>query len=119
MTESEKEALVGKLVLEYSELEKKIAMLRAEASRRAGPFANFGRLLSTNPERIVFAGVSFDSRFEGERAIDRKDLDAQSMLSLVEEIRAAVIRKDEVRGSSPKWGSIQSAVGAKSGGLKC
>jgi hypothetical protein len=91
MTEPEGNTqLIGKLVLEQIALEKQIGKLRDEISQRATIFARVGRLLIFQPEQLVFEGQTIDEQFAGEVAIDRKDMDVDSLLA---ELRAAIIRK--------------------------
>jgi hypothetical protein len=92
MTDPEKtQLLIGKLVLEDGAIEKKIGVLRNELSRRAGTFAQIGRLLVLQPERLLFEGQTIeDEQFAGEAAIDRAGMDVDCLIA---ELRAAIIRK--------------------------
>jgi hypothetical protein len=83
--------LVGRLILEQSALEKKISALRDEFSRRARVFAQTGRLLVFQPERLAFDGDAVGEDFAGEAAIDRKALDVDSLIA---DLRAAIIRRN-------------------------
>ena len=96
MTEPEEKTqlLIGKLVLEDGAIFKKIGVLRDELSRRAGTFAQIGRLLVLQPERLLFEGQTIeDEQFAGEAAIDRKALDVDSLIA---DLRAAILRKEAV-----------------------
>ena len=84
--------LIGKLVLEQSNLEKRILKLRDKISMRARVFAQIGRLLIFQPERLVFDGQTVDEKFAGEPAIDRQ---ATEVDSLIADLRAAIVRKDK------------------------
>jgi hypothetical protein len=88
--EGEKQQRIGMLVLEQAALERQIGKLRDEISQRATIFAQIGRLLIFQPERLVFEGQSIDEQFAGEAAIDRKAMDVDSLLT---ELRAAIVRK--------------------------
>jgi hypothetical protein len=90
--EGERQLLIGKLVVEQSELEKRIGKLRDETERRATIFARIGRLLVLQPERVVFEGQIVDEHFTGEPAIDRKAMDVDRLIA---DLRAAIVRKRE------------------------
>jgi hypothetical protein len=89
-TAGKKELQIGMLVLEHNTLERKIATLRDEISRRAGTFAQVGRTLLFQPERLAWNGQTVGEDFAGEPAIERTDLDVDS---LVADLRAAILRK--------------------------
>lgn len=84
---------IGQLVLELGALEKQIGCLRDEASRRGSIFAQIGRLLAFQPERLLFDGQAVDAEFAGEAAIDRAALHVDSILV---DLRSAIMRKKQV-----------------------
>jgi hypothetical protein len=94
MTRSEQETQlqIGKLVLEQAVLEKQISKLRDEIFTRAAIFARIGRLLISQPERLVFVGQTVDEQFAGEPAFDRKAMDVDSLIA---ELRATIGRRKE------------------------
>jgi hypothetical protein len=87
--EGETQLKIGMLVVEQSALERRIGKLRDELSQRATIFAQIGRLLLFQPERLVFEGQTIGEQFAGEVAIDRKTMDVDSLLA---EFRAAIVR---------------------------
>ena len=87
-------ALIGSLVWEDSALEKKIGALRDEAAQRAKEFARIGRALVVSPERVFSGDRKLDPQFDGEPAIN---LSAIDVADLTEELRTAIIRKEQVR----------------------
>ncbi len=94
MTESEENSrlLIGRLVLEQSDLKKRVSALRDELSARATVFARAGKMLLFQPERLVFDGQTVSEKFYGEPVIDRKAMEVNSLL---DELRAAIIRQGE------------------------
>ena len=94
MTKSEEKTrlLIGKLVLEQSQHEKQISVLRDELSRRARVFAHVGRLLVLTPERIWFEGQILPEEFAGEPAVDRCAMEVDALIS---ELRDAIAQKNE------------------------
>lgn len=92
MTKPGQELQIGKLVLEHSALEKQISKLRDEIATRAAIFARIGRLLISQPERLVFVGQTVDEQFAGEPAFDRKAMDVDSLIA---ELRATIVRKKQ------------------------
>jgi hypothetical protein len=93
MTKPEEETqLIGKLILEQSSLEKQIGKLRDEISERARTFAWIAKLLVFQPERLLFKGQTVAEQFAGEAAIDRTAMDVDSLIA---ELRAAIVRKNE------------------------
>jgi hypothetical protein len=89
-SEGETQLQIGMLVLEQSFLEKQIGKLRDQISERAKIFARIGKLLVSQPERLVFEGQSIDEQFAGEPVIDRKAMDVDSLIA---ELRAAIARQ--------------------------
>ena len=94
MTDQERELqiAIGKLMLEQSDLEKRIGKLRDELSRRAKTFAYVGKILLFQPERLAFEGQPVDAQFaaDGEAPVDRTTMEVDS---LVADLRAAIVRK--------------------------
>jgi hypothetical protein len=90
--ERETQQQIGKLVLAQSALEKQISKLRGELSQRATIFARIGRLLISQPERLVFVGQTVEEQFAGESAFDRTAMDVDSLIA---ELRATIVRKKE------------------------
>ena len=93
---TEHAAIVGRLVLEEIALEKRIGALRIEAARRATTFQRTSGLLIADPERIVLEGQDVEAQFAGQPQIDGKELDVSLLTSLLDELRAAIVRKREL-----------------------
>lgn len=100
-SEGETQLLIGKLILEESTLEKRIGKLRDEISQRARTFAHVGKMLVFQPERLVFTGQTVAEQFAGEAAVDRAAMDVDS---LVDDLRAAIVRKSECRAELAEIG---------------
>lgn len=94
MTETEENSRlsIGSLVLEQSDLGRRISALRDELAARAKVFARAGKLLLFQPERLVFDGQTVSEKFSGEPVIDRKAMEVNSLL---DELRSAIIRQGE------------------------
>jgi hypothetical protein len=90
--EQETQLQIGKLVLEQAVLEKQISKLRDAISRRARIFAQVGRRLLLQPERLVFKRQTVADQFAGEPEIDQNAMEVDSLLA---ELRAAIVRKNE------------------------
>ena len=84
--------LIGKLIVEQGELEKRIGGLCDELAKRAGVFAKVANLLIAKPENLVFKGQAVTEEFAGEPEIDR---DAMAVDSLLTDLRAAIVGKSE------------------------
>jgi hypothetical protein len=59
MSNAERDDAIGKTYAEKRELEKTIALLTGEARRFGADLERLGRWLQSNPEKIVFEGMSF------------------------------------------------------------
>jgi hypothetical protein len=84
--------LIGKLIVEQGFLEKRISRICDELARRARVYAKVANLLIVKPERLVFKGETVAEEFDGEHAIDR---DAIAIDSLLADLRAAIVEKNE------------------------
>ncbi|MBZ5700858.1 MAG: hypothetical protein LAN84_03340 [Acidobacteriia bacterium] len=96
MTDEQKDALVGKLVLEHGELKGETGTLRAACKKIGQTFQSVGNTLIQYPERLIFLGESYDGRFHAATTVKIEEIDGKKLLELTNEIRAKIVRQDDV-----------------------
>jgi hypothetical protein len=96
MTDQEKDALAGKLMFESKGLSEEIGALVSQAHRLGEQFNIAGRMLTSNPQNLIFDKQSHDGRFNGP-VVKVEDLDGQRILKLTNEIREKMARLDTIK----------------------
>ena len=98
MTDDQKDALVGKLVLEHGTLLKEIGVSIAEGKRLARVFRNLGDHLDHFPQNVSFSDEAQDARSGGGYVFKVADLDVKRLSELTSDLRAKISRRDEIAG---------------------
>jgi fructosamine-3-kinase len=67
MTEEEKDAAIGRLVLEYTEAKKAVAILKEEAHKTGKQFTELGQCLTNFPQYFSLDNEVLESPFSNQR----------------------------------------------------
>jgi len=90
MTQEDKDAALGRIVRERKEAQEQFALLNAEARRVGDELATLAGFLQGQPSIVVFegepVGVEY-SNLAGGRIFHRKDINADAIIKLTNEIR--------------------------------
>lgn len=97
MTQTERDAVFGRLVREHREQNHLIADLEAEAKRFSSGLRALSDLLNLSPDKVIFPG-QFDTRSPLESApnVDPSVLGVERLKALVESLRDAIGKRDEL-----------------------
>jgi hypothetical protein len=95
MSEQEKNALVGGLVLEHKGVLNDIGVLEGQAKKIAHILTNAANTLSSRPQNLIFDTEPHDIRFNGS-SIKADDINGTKLLALTNELRTKIIRRDEI-----------------------
>ena len=92
MSQEEKDAVIGRVAREKAESAKQVTLLRAEAGRIGRLFKEVGNRLETEPEYVVFHGVSTDTQYcrLDDTIFDLMHLDSRQVVKLTTDLRDAV-----------------------------
>jgi hypothetical protein len=89
VTETEKHAIVGRVLTEKKDAENHLALLRAEAKRLAQLFESLGKELKDDPATVRFerqaVNIIYSSR--DQRLYKTEDIDGPTLAKLTAEIR--------------------------------
>ncbi len=89
MTDKEQYELIGKVVSEYTRIEKELNMLRIKVREIGKTMVSIGNQLKESPELLVFSGETTDMTFFGRtNQIKKEDLaNLDTIISLRDQIR--------------------------------
>jgi hypothetical protein len=87
MNEEPPEVVVVRTLRENQEATRELAQLQMEARQLGERLERLGKMLKSNPETVVFQGLSLGSDFSPVKLVSPNDLDAQRICLLAERCR--------------------------------
>ena len=98
MTESEKHAIVGRVLTEKKNAQSHLAHLHAEAKRLGEILESLGKGLRERPETVRFERqtVNVKYSFRDQRLFQAEEIDGAAIMKLTAEIRDAMDKIDDL-----------------------
>jgi succinate dehydrogenase/fumarate reductase flavoprotein subunit len=97
MSSDEEKAVIGGIVLEYGEVKRRLVALEAEANRMGRALEKIGILFRSPAQSVQTRSTELNSALT--ELPERKNV-----VDTVEEIRAAIKRRDELQKSIKQYG---------------
>jgi hypothetical protein len=107
MTQADRDAVVGRAVIAKTEAQKRLAELRAHAVHIGNRYRILAEMICSEPENIRFdekTAIRLQSGFRPFEPLRIVEFDAQTIATLADDIRAAIVEVERTNSEAAKLG---------------